>query len=230
MTFRILYVEDEEVLGALVHEALEKAGYEVDRVTNGVDVWKSFKEFQPHLCLFDIMLPGKNGYDVARQIRSSDSRVPIIFLTAKIGSVDVVAGFEAGCNDYIRKPFNVEELKLRISTWLAERYGTADQNTEKEIMLDGYTFLPDQQILRNDGDIKLSYKEAAVLHLLYQHRNNIIGRDHLLQKVWGTDTIYNSRSLDVYITRLRKYFSGTRNNIITLRGIGYRFLLPDEKE
>jgi DNA-binding response OmpR family regulator len=229
MVFRILYVEDEEVLGALVHEALEKAGYEVNRVTNGVDVWGAFKQFRPHICLFDIMLPGKNGYDVARQIRSIDSRIPIIFLTAKIQSGDVVAGFEAGCNDYIRKPFNVEELKLRIATWITERYSRVEGNKEKEIGIDGFMFLPDQQILKSkEKEIKLSYKESAVLSLLYQHRNNIIGRDYLLQKVWGTDTIYNSRSLDVYITRLRKYFLGTMNNIVTLRGIGYRFLLPEE--
>lgn len=219
------------MLGALVHEALEKAGYEVCRVTNGVDVWAAFRQIQPHVCLFDIMLPGKSGYDVARQVRNSDSRVPIIFLTAKIQSGDVVAGFDSGCNDYIRKPFHIEELKLRLATWISERYGEDQKRPEAEIILDEMIFLPEHQVLKTTKkEIKLSYKEAAVLVLLYQYRNSIIARDHILQKVWGVDTIYNSRSLDVYITRLRKYFSGTRNRIITLRGIGYRFLFPDQNK
>ncbi len=228
MIFRILYVEDEDILGTLITEALLKAGYEVMRVRNGIDVWTAFRQFEPHVCLFDIMLPGKNGYDVARQIRNSDSKVPIIFLTAKIQPGDVVAGFEAGCNDYIRKPFNIDELKLRIATWISERFGRNEQQSPNEIYLDAFTFLPGEQTLRNEsGSISLSYKESAVLALLYQHRNNIIGREFLLQKIWGTDTIYNSRSLDVYITRLRKHFANTRNTIITLRGVGYRFLLPN---
>lgn len=228
MSYRILYVEDEEVLGALVTEALTKANYEVIRVTNGADVWAAYSKNEPHICLFDIMLPGKNGYDVARQIRTSDSRIPILFLTAKIQSTDIVAGFEAGCNDYIRKPFNMEELKLRIALWLSERYGAhSNRETEDTIPLDRFVFLPkEQKLVSGHTEIRLSYKESEVLLMLYKHRDNIIGRDDLLRTVWGDNTTYNSRSLDVYITRLRKHFSGTDNNIITLKGIGFRFLVP----
>src|SRR4051812_44106584 len=124
MKQRILYVEDELILGHLVKEALEKAGYEVAKYLNGIDGINNFKSFQPHLCLLDIMLPGTDGYTVAEQIRAADRQVPIIFLTAKVQATDLVKGFQAGCNDYVRKPFNMDELLLRVENWLEVKYGS----------------------------------------------------------------------------------------------------------
>lgn len=225
MKYRILYVEDEHILGKLVSESLTEKGYHLLQVTNGTDVLSQYRRFNPHLCLLDIMLPGKDGYEVATQLRKIDTGIPIIFLTAKVQTGDLVAGFKTGCNDYIRKPFSLEELALRINRWLTERYGKADIPGNDRCTMDLFEFFPDKQILSSPGRVvRLTHKEAALLHILYHQKNNIVSRDYLLQKVWGDNSTLNSRTLDVYITRLRKHFSGTQNQIITLKGVGYRFL------
>ncbi len=225
MKQRILFVEDEKILGQLVKESLEKEGFEIKLITNGVDALQAYRDFKPNLCLLDIMLPGKDGYEVATQIRAIDKVVPIIFLTAKIQTADLVAGFNAGCNDYIRKPFSIDEVVVRINSWLAEKYGQLDKEPDAEVLIGDFRFIPGKQELHTPIEvIQLSHKDATILNLLYSHRNTIVSRDHLLQKVWGTDTIYNSRTLDVYINRLRKYFAGSQNKIITLKGVGYRFI------
>jgi len=225
MKQRILFVEDEKILGQLVKESLEKEGFEIKLITNGVDALQAYRDFKPNLCLLDIMLPGKDGYEVATQIRAIDKVVPIIFLTAKIQTADLVAGFNTGCNDYIRKPFSIDEVVVRINSWLAEKYGQQEKEPEAEVQIGDFRFVPGKQELHTPEDvIQLSHKDATILNLLYSHRNTIVSRDHLLQKVWGTDTIYNSRTLDVYINRLRKYFAGSQNKIITLKGVGYRFI------
>lgn len=227
MAYKILYVEDEKILGQLVTEALTKKGYEVMHIANGVAAFAAFRQMKPHLCLLDIMLPGKDGYEIARQIRGINKKTPILFLTAKIQVADLVTGFEAGCNDYIRKPFSIDELYLRIAGWLAEKYGQEETLPITECSIDGYLFHPQKQTLQPpDGSatIQLTHKEALLLQLLYTHRNNIISRDYLLQKIWSNDTIHNSRTLDVYINKLRKYLGEGQNKIITLKSIGYRFI------
>lgn len=225
MKYRILYIEDEHILGKLVTESLAGQGYQVLQVTNGSDALHHYRQFSPHLCLLDVMLPGKDGYEVATQIRAIDAGIPVIFLTARIQTADLVMGFHTGCNDYIRKPFSMEELLLRINRWLTEKYGQPEVLSADHYVLDGFMFFPHKQLLSGAGTtIRLTHKEAAILNILYQQRNNIVSRDYLLQKIWGTGSIYNSRSLDVYVTRLRKYFNGTQNQIITLKGIGYRFI------
>lgn len=225
MKYRILYIEDEHILGTLVTEGLKKLGYDIEQRTSGNDALHYYRKFKPHLCLLDIMLPGKDGYEVAVQIRSIDANIPIIFLTAKVQVSDLVRGFKTGCNDYIRKPFSMDELELRIKRWLIEKYGQTEPQTEDQYRIDGFEFFPQKQLLVNgETTMQLTHKEALLLHLLYQHRNNVVGRDFLLQKIWGAEGTYNSRSLDVYITKLRKYLDGTSNRIITLKGIGYRFL------
>lgn len=225
MMYRILYVEDEHILGQLVTEMMQKHGYEVMHITNGNNTLQVYRSFKPHLCLFDIMLPGKDGFEIAAQIRKIDSQVPILFLTAKIQATEVVKGFKAGCNDYIRKPFNTEELLFRIANWLNEKYGRQNIETASEYMIGDMRFYPQRQVLEKpSGQIALTHKEAALLSQLYAYRNTIVSREHLLQKVWGSETSYNSRTLDVYINRLRKYLEGTPNLIITLKGIGYRFI------
>jgi len=226
MKKKILYIEDELTLGHLVRESLEKNGYEVLKIMNGTDGLISFKTYQPHLCLLDIMLPGRDGYSVAEQIRSTDRQVPIIFLTAKIQAEDLVHGFKSGCNDYVRKPFNMDELLVRIENWLQVKYNASHEADLSTLAIGAFVFDPNKQLLEhNDNIIRLSHKETELLNVLYQYKNSIVSRDYILQKVWGTDTIYNSRTLDVYINRLRKYFKPDSHiNLITLKGIGYRFI------
>lgn len=225
MSYRILYIEDEAILGKLVCETLQKQGYEVKQITNGTQALQTYKYFNPHLCLLDIMLPGKDGYEIAAQIRALDSKIPILFLTAKVQAADVVAGFNAGCNDYIRKPFSIDELVVRLQNWLNEKYEHSPAKAASEYHIGPYIFQAAKQVLQTpDGAISLTHKEAILLEVLYNQRNNIVQREHLLQQAWGSNTIYNSRSLDVYINRLRKYFSNSPYQIITLKGIGYRFI------
>lgn len=228
MQFRILYVEDEKILGQLVTESLQKLNYDIKQVTNGAMALQEYRRFQPHLCLLDVMLPGKDGFEIATQIRAMDKKIPLIFLTAKVQTSDIIAGFDAGCNDYIRKPFSMDELVLRIGNWLKEKYGLVEIENKAEYIIDNYKFYPQKQILETpDGIIQLTHKESIVLMMLYTHRNNIIGRSSILQKVWENETVYNSRTLDVYINRLRKYFGNDANRILTLKGIGYRFICKD---
>lgn len=226
MRYRILYVEDELILGQLVTEALQKNGYEVLKLTVGTRALQAYREFKPHLLLLDIMLPGKDGYEIAEQLRAIDKKVPIIFLTAKIQTTDLVAGFRAGCNDYIRKPFSMDELVLRLNSWLHERYGMDASQDESEQDIDGYRFFPKTQMLQTPEGItiQLTFKEARVLALLNNHRNRILSRESILQHVWGNEGLYNSRTLDVYINKLRKYFGNDANRILTLKGVGYRFI------
>ena len=226
MKRKILYIEDELTLGHLVKEALENNGYHVLKIINGTDGLINFKTFCPHLCLLDIMLPGRDGYIVAEQIRSLDRHVPILFLTAKIQASDLVKGFKSGCNDYVRKPFDMEELLLRINNWMEVRYADNKSTGPGNLLISTFTFDPHKQLLtRKDNTIRLSFKETELLNVLYNYKNTIVSRDYILQKVWGTDTIYNSRTLDVYVNRLRKYFKPDNHiNLITLKGIGYRFI------
>ncbi|MBZ0100471.1 MAG: response regulator transcription factor [Taibaiella sp.] len=225
MRYKILFVEDESILGQLVAEALVKKGYEVKHISNGAEGLKAYRIFQPHLCLFDIMLPGKDGYELTRQIRAIDKNIPIIFLTAKIQIHDLVEGFNAGCNDYIRKPFSIDEVYMRISGWLAEKYSVSDDTIPLTCNIDNYIFDTRQETLQTpEGVIQLTHKEAIILQLLYIHRNNIISRDFLMQKVWGNGTMQNSRTLDVYINKLRKHMGDNPNRILTLKGIRYRFI------
>lgn len=226
MKYRILFAEDEKILGTLVKESLEKHDYDVMHITAGSDVLQAYRDFAPHLCLLDIMMPGKDGYQVAAQIRNIDKYIPIIFLTAKIQTQDLVKGFSAGCNDYIRKPFSIDEVLIRINSWIKEKHGNQQEDTTDEIMIGAFLFLADKLELHTpEGEtLKLTYKDSAILKLLYQHRNAVVTREDILNKVWGSHTMYNSRTLDVYINRLRKYFQNTPNKIITLKGVGYRFI------
>jgi DNA-binding response OmpR family regulator len=230
MKYRILYLEDEAILGKLVADALKQHGYEVMQITNGADALRSGNIFQPHLYLLDIMVPGKDGYELASQIRAIDKKTPIIFLTAKIRSEDLVEGFRSGCNDYIRKPFSMDEVLLRVQNWLIEKHSLPQEVFATTCDLAGLKFFPHKQSLEKNGQvIPLSYKETTVLYLLWQSRGNVLARDFIMKKVWGNDNVFNSRSLDVYVTRLRKYLKDTPNQIVTLKGVGYRFLCEKQE-
>ena len=223
---KIFYVEDELFLAKIVKESLESRGFEVIMENDGAKAIASFKKNQPDICVLDIMLPNKDGFDIADEIRELNEEIPIIFLTAKTQTEDVVKGFSLGGNDYIRKPFSMEELIVRIQNLLRLRTEQPQKMNEDSVNIGKYRFQLNRQVL-NDGneDRKLSYRESELLKLLYQNREKIIDRKEILNLLWGNDSFFNSRNLDVYITKLRSYLKSDPSlEIITIKGIGYRFV------
>lgn len=224
MNKKILYVEDEVFLGKIVKETLETKGYDVLMETNGAHVINHLQRFHPDICVLDIMLPGKNGYEVAAEIRAINELLPIIFLTAKVQTDDVVKGFKTGGNDYIRKPFSIEELIVRIENLLQIKQFAPDLLEEEKI--GNFLFYPTKQLLvLNENHRKLSFRESELLKFLWIHRNAIVQRRDLLNHIWGNDSFFNSRNLDVYVTKLRGYLKEDPSiEIITIKGVGYRFI------
>lgn len=227
MAVKILYVEDELFLGKIVKESLESRRYEVVMETDGDKVLDSFKQQQPDICVLDVMLPNKDGFAIAEEIRALDKNIPIIFLTAKAQTDDLVKGFQIGGNDYIRKPFSMEELIARIENMMRMKQGKKEDAELKEAVAIGcYTFHLHHQVLSQDGvQKKLSFRESELLKMLYLNRDRIIDRRDILNMLWGNDNFFNSRNLDVYITKLRGYLKNdSKLEILTIKGIGYRFI------
>jgi len=225
---KILYVEDELFLGKIVKESLESRDYEVTMEADGNKVLDLFKKQRPDICVLDVMLPNKDGFTIAEEIRAVDDKVPIIFLTAKTQTEDLVKGFKTGGNDYIRKPFSMEELIVRIENVLRYKSGDKGSDDKKDIVKIGkYTFHLNHQVLKNnDEERKLSFRESELLKVLYQNRDKIIDRRDILNLLWGNDNFFNSRNLDVYITKLRSYLKADpKLEILTIKGIGYRFVV-----
>lgn len=229
MSTKILYVEDEPFLGKIVKESLESRGFEVCMVADGREVIAQFKSFQPVVCVLDIMLPYRDGYALAQDIRQLQPDMPIIFLTAKTQTEDVLKGFQVGGNDFIRKPFSMEELIVRIQNLLhltqQKTATTAAISPNQAIALGQYQFLPHRYELHQAGNVrKLSHRETELLSILTENLNFTVQRRDILLRVWGDDSFFNSRNLDVYITRLRDYFRDDSTlEIITLKGVGYLF-------
>ena len=226
-TTKILYVEDELFLGKIVRESLESRGFEVMMETDGAKVFDLFKKSKPDICVLDVMLPNKDGFAIADEIREADEEVPIIFLTAKTQTEDVVKGFSLGGNDYIRKPFSMEELIVRIQSLLRNKTEGNTKVAGDSVTIGKYTFQLNRQLLSiGKEEKKLSYRESELLKLLYENRDKIIDRKDILNLLWGNDSFFNSRNLDVYITKLRSYLREDSSlEIITIKGIGYRFVV-----
>ncbi len=223
---KIFYVEDELFLGKIVKESLESRGFEVIMESDGAKATALFKKTEPDVCVLDVMLPNKDGFAIADEIREINEEVPIIFLTAKTQTEDVVKGFSLGANDYIRKPFSMEELIVRIQSVLKNKSDSPVKISGDSVSMGKYNFQLNRQVL-NDGkeDRKLSYRESELLKLLYENRDKIIDRKDILNLLWGNDSFFNSRNLDVYITKLRSYLKeDAKLEIITIKGIGYRFV------
>jgi len=227
MSTRILYVEDELFLGKVVKESLESRGYEVIMEADGANVLQAFKKVNPDICVLDVMLPNKNGFELAEEIRKINHELPLIFLTAKTQTQDVVKGFQSGGNDFIRKPFSMEELIVRIENAMRGKKAMHIQPVSNETLeLGNYRLNLKRQTLQLDGEEKkLSFRETELLKYLWQHRNNIIDRRSMLNVIWGNDSFFNSRNLDVYITKLRGYLKEDPSiEILTIKGVGYRFV------
>lgn len=221
---KILYVEDEPFLGRIVKDSLEVRDFMVRMVADGNEVMPVFEEMKPDICVLDVMLPHKDGYALAQSIRQLNPAIPIIFVTAKTQTEDLVKGFEVGGNDYLRKPFSMEELIVRINNLLqlSQRNSTP---TKEAIAVGGFEFVPQRYELRKDGNVrKLSHREAMLVQILSENKNTIVHRKDILLRIWGDDSFFNSRNLDVYITKLRDYFKeDPAIEIITIKGVGYHF-------
>ena len=223
---KVLYVEDEPFLGKIVKESLESRNYLVRMEEDGLRGLAAFREFNPDICVLDVMLPKKDGFTLGQDIRRIDTKTPIIFLTAKNQTEDVVQGVQAGGNDYIRKPFSMEELIIRMQN-LLRMVNVEEKNTPQlaKVSIGTYTFDPGKyELISENQTRKLSHRESELLKILIEHRNLTVKRKDMLQRVWGDDSFFNSRNLDVYITKLRDYLKEDPDvEIITLKGIGYHF-------
>jgi DNA-binding response OmpR family regulator len=227
MKFKVLYAEDEPFLASIVGDGLKSSGYEVFQAADGEAALNLFSITKPDICLLDIMMPLKNGYTLAEDIRKLDPETPIIFLSAKALGEDVVKGFKSGGNDYLKKPFSMDELLVRIESLLI-RFGKT-QNADSEQAI--YEFagcrldMLNQLLQTSVGQYDLSFKEAALLQLLLINKNAVLERREPLVKIWGDDSHYNSRSMDVFMAHLRKMLKDEPGvQLMGIRGVGYKLI------
>jgi DNA-binding response OmpR family regulator len=226
---RILLCEDDENLGMLLREYLQAKGYTAELCPDGEAGFKAFLKNKYELCVLDVMMPKKDGFTLAQDIRATNADIPIIFLTAKTLKEDILEGFKIGADDYITKPFSMEELTFRIEAILRRVRGK--RNRESNIYHVGrFTFDTQKQLLSVDGEsVKLTTKESELLSLLCAHANEILQRDFALKTIWIDDNYFNARSMDVYITKLRKHLKADPTiEIINIHGKGYKLIAPEE--
>jgi two-component system OmpR family response regulator len=223
---KVLLAEDDSNLGNLLRNYLTAKNYETKLYENGSLALKAFSSGNFGLCILDIMMPEMDGLTLAKEIRLKDPNVPIIFLTAKNQKEDVIEGFKYGGDDYITKPFSMEELLYRIEAILRRSVNTAIKKKENSYVIGDYTFDPLKQILAHKNQsIKLTTKESELLELLCIHGNEILERNYALKTIWIDDNYFNARSMDVYITRLRKYLRKDPSiKILNVHGRGYKLL------
>ncbi|MGZ3756620.1 MAG: response regulator transcription factor [Mucilaginibacter sp.] len=224
---KILLVEDELVLAEILQESLQSRGFGVAHADTVKAALDQFYQYRPDIIVLDVMLPDGDGYTFARQIRNVDAEIPIIFLTSKSQVQDVVEGFESGGNDYLKKPFSIEELIVRIKALLG-RHGlvTKAKSTTKTAQLGKYQFEYPTGILRIfDNKRMLTTRENELLHLLLMNKNQVIARKTILLNFWGNDDYFSGRSLDVFITKLRRYLKDDPSvGILNIRGQGYKLI------
>jgi DNA-binding response OmpR family regulator len=228
---KLFYIEDEASLGKIVKDTLEKQGYDIVWETDGAKVISRLENYHPDICVIDIMLPNIDGYSLSGTIRGMFKDLPIIFLTAKTGTAEVIKGFESGGTDYIRKPFSIEELIARIENQLALHGNKGIIISGQEIIRIG-TYKLDllkHELTSLSDNIKLTNRDMQVIRMLFANRNRQTSRKDLLLNVWGDDSYFNSRTLDVYIRKIRRYLADDPEiKILTLKGIGYIFIVPEK--
>jgi DNA-binding response OmpR family regulator len=224
----LLLVEDELALARIVQDSLETRGFTVHHAADGERGWELFGTVRPDLVVADVMLPVRDGFALVTHIRRVDAAVPIIFLTARSQPADVVRGFELGGNDYLKKPFSMDELVVRIRALLG-RPPAAPALASGPLAIGRYRFdHPQQRLTLADGSqpaTNLTHREAELLKCLLDQRNQVLTRTAVLQALWGHDSFFNGRSLDVFITRLRRYLRhDPQVQIVNVRGVGYKLL------
>ena len=223
---RVILSEDDENLGSLLREYLIAKGYDTDLYPDGEAAFRGFQKNQYDICIFDVMMPKKDGFTLAKDVRMINSEIPIIFLTAKNMKEDVIEGFRIGADDYMTKPFSMEELIFRIEAILRRTLGEADNN-QVIFKLGRYTFDARKQTLSDDTDsTKLTTKESELLRLLCINANKVLERNYALKTIWVDDNYFNARSMDVYITKLRKHLKDEEGiEIINIHGKGYKLII-----
>lgn len=222
---KILLVEDDYNLGFVIQDKLKEENFEVHLCTDGVEGLKKFNEVDFQMCIFDVMMPKKDGFTLARDVRKINKNVPILFLTAKNQTEDRIEGFKAGGDDYLTKPFSTEEFLLRVKAILKRVNLVEEVEEETIVVLGKITYdIANFELKYDTGEIqKLTKKEAKILTLLVQHINKILPRDTVLNAVWGQDDYFVGRSLDVFITKLRKYLKEDPSvNITNIHGVGFK--------
>ena len=227
---RVLYVEDELSLGKITGDMLAKSGFAVQWAQDGLKGLEMFVPGQFDICVIDIMLPGMDGYTLVKEIRQKDADIPIIFLTARSLTEDVVKGFDVGGNDYLKKPFSIEELVVRMNSLLKRASKTATQTTDATIYTIGqYSFDRAAMELSYSGKkIVLTHLENELLYRLITHKNEVLPRQKVLLELWKDDSFFNARSMDVFITKLRKHFTNDPTiSIVNIRGIGYKMIVRE---
>ena len=217
-------MEDDTNLGFVISDQLRSDGYQVTLCTDGAEGFKKFNEEKFHLCIFDVMMPKKDGFSLAKDIRKINNEVPILFLTAKSMTEDKVEGFKSGGDDYLTKPFSTEELQLRISALLKRVNIVVEAKDESMVQLGAYTFdTLNFKLNHVNFEKTLTKKEAQILKILCKFKNQVVARDIVLNAVWGQDDYFVGRSLDVFITKLRKYFKEDPSiTISNIHGIGFK--------
>ena len=225
---KLLLVEDDPNLGDILQEYLNIKGYQTSLCANGALGWDKYKKETFDMCILDVMMPVMDGFTLAQKIRNEDKHIPIIFLTAKSMKEDKLKGFKIGADDYLSKPFSMEELVMRIEAILRRSQANGKENTKllEEYQIGQYTFNPlKQELHKNGNSVKLTTKEASLLTRLCQNKNNIMERGDALKEIWGEDTYFNARSMDVFITKLRKYLKeDDKVSIINVHGKGYKLI------
>jgi DNA-binding response OmpR family regulator len=220
---KVLLAEDEASLGMIVKESLETRNFTVFHAKNGEEAFEIYRKAKPDILVLDVMMPKKDGFTLAKEIRLDDKKIPIIFLTAKSQTSDVLEGFNNGGNDYLKKPFSMEELIVRIKS-LLNRIET--KTNVDAIKIGNYSFNSTKQTLENSLEIQqLTHREAQLLFHLFEKKNEILDRTFILNKLWGNDDFFNARSMDVFISKLRKKLKKDTNiQIINIRGFGYKLI------
>lgn len=228
---KILLCEDDENLGMLLREYLQAKGYDTELCSDGQAGLTAFNNTNFDICILDVMMPVKDGFTLAKEIKQINQEMPIVFLTAKTLKEDVLTGLKIGADDYITKPFSMEELTLRIEAIIRRVQGKR-MNENSIVNIGNYVYDTQKQLLTNNGkSIKLTTKESELLTLLYKHANEILERDYTLKAIWADDNYFNARSMDVYITKLRKILKDdNRIEIINVHGKGYKLVIPLTKD
>jgi DNA-binding response OmpR family regulator len=227
---RILLAEDDKNLGTILKSYLEAKGYPTKLCVNGQEAYDMFTKEEFDFCIVDVMMPVKDGFSLAKDIREIDSKIPILFLTAKSLQQDKLKGFEVGADDYLTKPFNMDELLMRIQAILRRISGTSPTGGKDNIYKIGsLTFDFNRQVLKSgDKEDKLTSKEAGLLKLLVEHVNEVVDRSIALNRIWKDDSYFNARSMDVYITKLRKYLKSDPSvELINVHGVGFKLVISE---
>ena len=222
---KILYVEDDETLSFITKENLERKGFEIVHTDNGIDAFNLFSNEKFDICLFDVMLPKMDGFDLAHKVRSVNQEIPILFITAKTLPEDRIKGLLLGADDYIVKPYSIEELVLRIKVFLKRKIIVETNKLDPFNKIGDVTFeLEKLRVFVKGIEHKITYREAELLKFFVENKNSLVTRERILNVLWGDNDYFAGRSLDVFITRLRKYFKNTPEiSIENKHGVGFIF-------